>query len=103
MEVVMKVSIRHPKVSGYVLFLDLIAGYSGTFIKKKRKRKTSARTIYSFLCASYISIQFTICSKPHYSLCSMGFETCLADTSIFKIHCIKISLFLPTYPYNTSL
>lgn len=35
MEVVVKVSIRQPRVSGYVLFLDLNAGYSGTFIKKK--------------------------------------------------------------------
>lgn len=102
MEVVMKVSIRQPQVSGYVLFLDLIAGYSCTFIKKK----TSVHTVYSFLCARYISIKFTIFtvfSKPHYSLCSMGFETCLADTYIFKIHCLKVPLFLPTYPYSSSL
>lgn len=62
-----------------------------------RNKKTNHQSIQFDLCtfphACQNSIQFKKFSKINFSFWSMGFETCLADTCIFKIYCIKFPCF----------
>jgi len=58
MEVVTEeVGIRHLRRSGYVLFLDLIAGYLGAFIlfKKTKSPVHAVQSVYLSVCMLYFN------------------------------------------------